>query len=95
MKQLFSTRILQSPIRVASIVLVLSAGLFSCADKMTDKHSEMSGGHESGTTGGLGDERDLGGSYNRDGTGKPVAGGRVNVLPDSLGYHDSTKVKPF
>ncbi len=64
--------------------LLSIAMLSSCADKMTDRHSEMVGGEQGPPPPGVKDNNDKGTPANTDGTGRPVAGGKVNTTPDTM-----------
>jgi len=70
----------------------LSAG---CADKMTDRHSELGGGtqHTSPT---VRDYKNNGTPANTDGMGHPLANGKINTTPDTMWNQNSPhEGKPF
>jgi hypothetical protein len=70
--------------------------LSSCADKMTDRHSEVEGGSQGPTPPALRDYKNNGTPANTDGKGQPLAGGKVNSTPDSMwNQNSSLEGKPF
>ena len=78
-------------------VLVCSGTFLSgCADKMTDRHSAMSGGKQGPPPPGVTDENDKGTPSNTNGMGQPLAGGIVNTTPDTMWNQSSPlEGKPF
>ncbi len=81
---------------ILGAVLVGSMAISSCADKMTDKHSEMAGGAQGPTPPALRDYKNNGTPSNTNGMGQPLAGGKVNSTPDSMWNQNSMLVgKPF
>lgn len=69
-------------------VVSLTVSLSSCADKMTDRHSEMKGG-EQGTLGGNPIHDSLGLPEHSNGMGQPIAGGKINSARDSMWNENS------
>jgi hypothetical protein len=70
--------------------------LASCADKMTDRHSELSGGDQGPPPAGLKTYMNEGTPSNTDGAGRPLADGKVNTMPDSMWNQNSPfEAKPF
>jgi hypothetical protein len=70
--------------------------LSGCADKMTDRHSAMSGGKQGPPPPGVTDENDKGTPSNTNGTGQPLADGKMNVNPDTMWNQSSPlEGKPF
>ncbi len=84
---------------VASLALslgLLSIGLTSCADKMTDRHSEVVGGDQGPMPRGIHDYLHNGTPANTDGAGRPLAGGTINTKPDTMWNQNSPfEGKPF
>ncbi|MDP4199199.1 MAG: hypothetical protein Q8922_05510 [Bacteroidota bacterium] len=73
-----------------AIFCLLLLPLASCADKMTDRHSEMVGGGQ-----GVTNIHEVT-PANSDGMGKPIAGGKINTTPDSMWNQASPlEAKPF
>ncbi|HWF44564.1 MAG TPA: hypothetical protein VG537_07975 [Candidatus Kapabacteria bacterium] len=76
-----------------SFLLALAFGstllLASCADRMTDRHSEMKGGDQGPAPKGVRTYLNNGTPSNTDGAGRPLAGGKVNSQPDSLWNQNS------
>jgi hypothetical protein len=76
--------------------LFLLLGLSSCADKMTDRHSELSGGDQGPPPPGVRDYKNNGTPSNTNGMGQPLAGGKINTAPDSMwNQHSPLEGKPF
>ncbi len=83
--------------KTALLLIALSTlTLASCADKMTDRHSAMVGGNQGGPPPGVTDGKNNGTPSNTDGTGQPMAGGKVNTVPDTM-WNQSAPAgqKPF
>ncbi len=79
-----------------ALPLLTIALLSSCADKMTDQHSELVGGDQGPTPPELRDYKNNGTPSNTNGMGQPLAGGKVNSTPDSLWNQNSPlEAKPF
>jgi hypothetical protein len=75
---------------LAAAFLLTSLSLVSCADKMTDQHSEMVGGKQNVT------ELKEVTPANSDGIGRPIAGGKQTTQPDTLWNQSSAAAnKPF
>ena len=68
---------------IASIVALcfLSA---SCADKMTDRHSEVVGGAQGPPPADVRTYLHNGTPANTNGMGKPLANGKINTTPDTM-----------
>jgi hypothetical protein len=80
-----------------ALPILISTMLFSsCADKMTDRHSELSGGDQGPSPAGLRDYKHNGTPSNTNGMGQPLANGKVNTTPDSMwNQNSSLEAKPF
>jgi hypothetical protein len=86
---------LASPILV-SLLCSSSILLSSCADKMTDRHSELVGGSQGPTPPGLRDYKNNGTPSNTNGMGQPLADGKINSMPDTMWNQNSPlEGKPF
>lgn len=83
--------------KIALLLFVSSTlALASCADKMTDRQSSMSGGAQGGPPPGVTDGKNNGTPANTDGMARPMAGGTVNTKPDSMWNQSSSAAnKPF
>jgi hypothetical protein len=80
-------------------LLLFAAGtllLASCADKTTDRHSSMSGGNQGGPPPGVTDAKNNGTPANTDGMARPMAGGKVNTVADTMWNQSAPAAqKPF
>ena len=72
------------------VAIFATLTLAACADKMTDRHSEMKGGGQ-----GVTNTHEVT-PANTDGKGEPLAGGKVTTQPDTM-WNQSTPAdqKPF
>jgi hypothetical protein len=74
----------------AAALLLATFSLVSCADKMTDQHSNMEGGRQNVTH--LKETTPA----NSDGVGRPMAGGKVTSQADTMWNQSSAASnKPF
>ena len=79
-----------------SAALLSSVLLVSCADKMTDRHSEMAGGDQGPPPPNIKSYLNEGTPSNTDGAGRPLAGGKVNSVADSMWNQNSPlEQQPF
>lgn len=69
---------------LVALTIALILGLSSCADKMTDRQSEMKGGDQGPMPAGVHDYLHNGTPANTDGAGRPLANGKVNTVPDTM-----------
>ena len=78
-------------------IAILSATLLaSCADRTTDAQSAMVGGAQGPAPKGVRTYLNNGTPSNTDGAGRPLAGGKVNTVPDSMWNQNSPfEAKPF
>ena len=75
---------------LAAAFLLSTISLTSCADKMTDKESNMQGGRQNVTQ--LKEVTPA----NSDGVGRPIAGGKETSQADTMWNHSSpASSKPF
>ena len=82
-----------SAIGLSAIALCLLS--FGCADKMTDRHSELGGGTQHNPPA-VRDYKNNGTPANTDGMGRPLAGGKINSTPDTMWNQSSpSQAKPF
>ncbi|GEM_PF-2263977 len=91
---------MKKPFRTASAVLFCAffgfLAITGCADKMTDRHSELVGGSQGPPPPGVRDYKNNGTPANTDGMGRPMAGGVVNSTPDTMWNQNSPyEAKPF
>ena len=75
---------------LAAALVIFSFSLVSCADKMTDRHSEMGGGNQNVTQ--LKEVTPA----NTDGVGRPMAAGKETTQADTMWNQSSpADSKPF
>jgi hypothetical protein len=79
-----------------ALPILVAVLLCSCADKMTDRHSELAGGDQGPPPAGVRDYKNNGTPSNTNGMGQPLAGGKINSMPDSMWNQNSPlEAKPF
>jgi hypothetical protein len=79
-----------------ALPILVTMMLASCADKMTDRHSELVGGNQGPPPAGVRDYKHNGTPSNTNGMGQPLAGGKINTTPDSMWNQNSPlEGKPF
>ncbi|HET6402576.1 MAG TPA: hypothetical protein VFH95_14420 [Candidatus Kapabacteria bacterium] len=80
---------------LAASAIALCFLSFGCADKMTDRHSELGGGTQHNPPN-VRDYKNNGTLANTNGMGKPLANGKINTTPDTMWNQNSSfEGKPF
>ena len=80
---------------LAASTIALCFLSFGCADKMTDRHSELGGGTQH-TPPAVRDYKHNGTPANTNGMGQPLANGKTNTTPDTMWNQSSPLAgKPF